>query len=209
MRKAFVVLFAAFFLLISLHVFAQQQPVDQTGSPQFVDHGAGYLPYSDPSPFGSGGMLGALARTIFALAIVLGLLYFVLWGLRKVTSNTAVSTSGNSIRVVGRIYLNQKTIIYFLRLVDELLVLGASSGNISLLTTIKDPVLIEKIENSLKGAQPYASGKLFSRFFDRSMHRFQKVLEKEDDNFDDQIQELENQIGRLKGLGRRGNSREK
>lgn len=209
MRKALVVLLAVFFLALSLHAFAQQQPVDQSGSPQFVDHGAGYLPYSDPSPFGSGGMLGALARTIFALAVVLGLLYVVLWGLRKITANTAVSATGDSIRVVGRMYLNQKNIIYFLRLLDELLVLGASSGNITLLTTIKDPILIERIENSLKGVRPYASGKLFSRFFDKSMHRFQKVLEKEDDTFDDQIQELETQIGRLKGLGRRGRSREK
>ena len=47
------------------------------------DKGAGYLPYSEPTPFGSGGFLGSVVKAIFSLAIVIGLLYATLWLIRK------------------------------------------------------------------------------------------------------------------------------
>ena len=104
-------------------------------------------------------------------------------------------------RVVGRIYLSPKVVVYFLRLLDRLLVIGASAGSISLLMTIEDEHEIAQIEEALKGA--YGSGPGFSRFFDKSMAKFQKALDREDSIFDDQLRTLNDQIGRLRGLARK------
>jgi hypothetical protein len=43
----------------------------------------------------------------------------------------------------------------------------------------------------------------FSRFFDKSLARFQKALEKDSSTFDDQLRVLNDQIGRLRGLTRK------
>lgn len=172
-------------------------------SPNGEDRGAGYLPYSDPTPLGSGGLFGAIVRTIFSLAIVLGLLYATLWLIKKLTGGSMGPFSEGPLRVVGRIYLSPKAVIYFVRIVDELLVIGANAGNISLLTTITDEHQIGQIENALKSVHAHAPGLGFSRFFDRSLARFQKVLEKEEPAFDDQLRGFNEQIGRLKGLARK------
>lgn len=215
MMKRFLIISLAVSVLFLtfLHLQAEAQETSQkeaaSESSQFVDHGAGYLPYTEPSPFGSGGMLGAIARTAFALAIVLGLLYALLWGLKRFSSSSVVAPSSESIRIVGRLYLNPKTAIYFVRVADELLLLGTSSSNVSLLTNIKDPQRIEQIEGALRGASPYASGKFFSRFFDRSMMKFQKELGDENSAFDDQIRALDGQLDRLKNIVRRRRADEK
>jgi flagellar biosynthetic protein FliO len=154
-------------------------------------------------------MVGAIARTVFALAVVLGLLYAVLWGLKRFTSNSAVAPSSESVRIIGRLYLNPKTAIYFVRVADELLLLGTSSSNVSLLTSVKDRGQIEQIEVALKSAPLYTSGKFFSRFFDRSLLKFQKELGEEDTAFDDQIRALDGQLDRLKGIVRRRRGHEK
>lgn len=172
-------------------------------SPSGEDRGAGYLPYSDPTPLGSGGFFGAIVRTIFSLAIVLGLLYATLWLIRKLMGGSMGPFSEGPLRVVGRIYLSPKAIIYFVRIMDELLVIGTNTGNISLLTTITDEHQIGKIEDALRSVQTHVPRLGFSRFFDKSLVRFQKVLEKEDSVFDDQLRGFNEQIGRLKGLARK------
>ncbi len=179
------------------HVTADNAPPDS------LDQGAGYLPYSDPVPLGSGGFFGAIIRAIFSLAIVIGLLYAVLWTIRKFTGGSAGPFSEGAVRLVGRVYLSPKVVIYFLRLADELLIIGTNTGNITLLTTIKDENQIVQIENAVKSVYTSGSGRTFSGFFDKSMSKFQKTLEKEDSIFDDQLRMLNDQIGRLRGLARK------
>ncbi|RJP14983.1 MAG: hypothetical protein C4520_20645 [Candidatus Abyssobacteria bacterium SURF_5] len=212
-RKACLVLLAVLMILIpavSTRAGAEEASPANVSPPasEPEDNGAGYLPYSEPSPFGTGGMLGSITRTIFSLVIVLGLLYVALWGLKKISANSPVTASGGSIRIVGRVYLNPKSVIHFVRLVDELLVIGTSSGNIALLSTVKDAAQIEQIESALKGSHPMASGKLFSRFFQKSLLGFQQQTQKDDPAFDDRLRALDDQIGRLKGLSRKRRSSE-
>jgi len=207
MRAISLGLFAAVLLImLSFSVTAAEEPSADESSPVSTnneDRGAGYLPYSEPSAFRSGGMAGAVARTIFSLAVVIGLLYVFLWGLKKISAGAAVTEQSESIRVVGRIYLNPKTVIHFVRLIDELIVVGTSSGNIALLTTIQDERRIEQLEAALKSGRSHASGVLFSKFFDKSLLRFQKHSQKDDLAFDDQLKAVDDQIGRLKGLARK------
>ena len=167
------------------------------------DRGAGYLPYAEPTALGSGGFFGAVIRTIISLAIVLGLLYVTLRVIRKFSVGGAGPSAEGSVRVVGRIHLSPKIVVYFLRLADELLVIGTNAGNISPLATIKDEQTISEIENDLKSALGGAPSAAFSRLFDGSMAVFQKSPEREDSIIDDQLRSLNDQIGRLKGLVRR------
>ena len=167
------------------------------------DKGAGYLPYTEPTALGSGGFFGAVIRTIFSLTIVLGMLYVTLWLIRKFSAGGTGPVAEGSVRLVGRIHLSPKIVVYFLRLADELLVIGTNAGNISPLATIKDEQTISKIENDLKSGQGGASGAAFSRLFDGSMAMFQKSPEGKDSTIDDQLSSLNDQIGRLKGLVRR------
>jgi flagellar biogenesis protein FliO len=104
---------------------------------------------------------------------------------------------------VGRIHLSPKVVVYFLRIVDQLLVVGTNAGDVSLLMTIIDEHEIAQIEDALKGAYKSGSGSTFSRLFDKSMAKFQKTLEREDSIFDDQLRSLNEQIGRLRGLARK------
>jgi hypothetical protein len=84
---------------------------------------------------------------------------------------------------------------------DRMLIIGASAGAVSLLTTVEDAHEITQIEDALKGV--HASGPGFSRFFDRSMNRFQKAMDRDESVFDEQLHNLNEQIGRLKGLARK------
>ena len=170
------------------------------------DLGAGYLPYSEPTQYGAGGLFGAIVRTIFSLALVLGLLYVTLWVIKRFSGGATGPTAAGSVHVVGRIYLSPKVVVYFLRLADELLVIGTNAGSISLLTSITDEDAISRIESDLRSDRAGAPG--FPRLFDRSLARFQKNMEGEHSMFEDQLRTLNDQIGRLKGLARRKRSDE-
>jgi len=205
MRKTTAVLMLCFLILlptISLADNNNAPPPSKnaaTSSQNVQDKGAGYLPYSDPSPFGSGGFFGAMVRAIFSLAIV----YVTLLVIKKMTARSMGTSTEGSLQVVGRMYLNPKVVIHFVKIVDELLVVGVNSGNIALLTTIKDEQRIAQIENALRSTQPHMPGVGFSRFFDKSLARFQKALERDSGTFDDQLRVLNDQIGRLRGLTRK------
>jgi flagellar biogenesis protein FliO len=187
--------------------FAQEvgretQAAEPTSQPP-EDLGAGYLPYDEPEALGTGGFFGAIVRTIFSLAFVLALLYATLWAIRRFTGGAAGPSTGGATRVVGRIYLSPKVVVYFLRLPEKLLVIGTNAGGISLLTAIDDEDAINQIENDLRGANAGVSAPRFSRLFDKSLSKFQKTVDGEDSGFDDQLSALNDQIGRLKGLARR------
>jgi flagellar biogenesis protein FliO len=172
------------------------------------EKGAGYLPYEDPAAVRPGGFFGAVLRTIFSLAVVLGLLYLTLWAIKKFTGGAAGPFAGGAVRVVGRVYLSPKSVVYFLRLPDELLVIGTNAGGIAPLTTITDEETISLIEKDLGGLHGGASGPTFSRLFDGSMAKFQKPPEAGEAGFDDQLRTLNDKIGRLKGMARRRKSDE-
>jgi len=208
MRKAIataLVLCLLVILCTPLAAFAQQndQTTADSTSQTPQDRGAGYLPYSDPAPSGGGGLFGAIVKMAFSLLIVIGLLYATLWAIRRFTGGAVGPSSTDAVRVVGRIYLSPKTVVYFLRLADELLVIGSTGASVSLLKSIEDEEVISRIESDLAGAQAQVAGPAFSRLFDKSLARFQKRPEGSDSSFDHQLRTLNDQISRLKSMARR------
>ncbi|GAB4333693.1 MAG: hypothetical protein Kow0099_05570 [Candidatus Abyssubacteria bacterium] len=192
-------------LLLTRPAISEDARSPATNSPatSSEDRGAGYLPYSEPERMGGGGLFGAIIRTILSLAVAIALLYATLWLIKKFTGATMGPPSQSSLRVVGRIYLGPKAMVYFLRLADELLVIGVNAGAISLLTTIKDENRIAEIEAALRGTHSAGANLPFSKLFDKSLSKFQSVIEKEDHGLDDQLRGIDEQISRLKGMTRK------
>jgi len=181
---------------------AANVPSDSAAQSQ-GDRGAGYLPYTEPTPMGAGGLFGAIVRVIFSLGLVLGLLYATLWLIRRFSGGVTGPATAGAVRIVGRIYLGPKIVVFFLRLADELLVIGTNAGSISLLTTITDEDAVRRIENDLRSAHVGGGVSGFAHLFDRSLAKFQKNIEGDHSLFEDQLRTLNDQIGRLKGLARK------
>jgi flagellar biogenesis protein FliO len=207
MKKPLAVTLLICLLLLSLTHSAggdnNSAPASNSPVASSDDRGAGYLPYSEPEPMGAGGLFGAIVRTIFSLAVAIALLYATLWLIKKFTGVTTGPFSESSLRIVGRIYLSPKAMVYFLRIVDQLLVIGVNAGAISLLTTIKDESRIAQIEEALRGSHATGGNLPFSRFFDKSLSKFQSGLEKGDSGFDEQLRGIDEQISRLKSMARK------
>lgn len=88
-------------------------------------------------------------KMVMTLSLVLGLIFLLFFGFKKfVLKNTAFGGGGKLIRVLNTSFLAPKKNITMVEVAGEILVLGISDQNISLLTTIREPGRIEEIKNS-------------------------------------------------------------
>ena len=86
---------------------------------------------------------------MMTLSVVLGLIYLLFFGFKKyVLKNTVFGGGGKLIQVVSTNYLAPKKNISLVEVAGEILVLGISDQNISLLTSIREPERIEDIKNA-------------------------------------------------------------
>jgi flagellar biosynthetic protein FliO len=86
-------------------------------------------------------------RMITTLSLVLGLIFLLFFGFKKyVLKNTAFG-GGKLVQVLSTNFLAPKKNIALVEVAGEILVLGVSDQNISLLTSIREPGRIEEIKN--------------------------------------------------------------
>lgn len=92
-------------------------------------------------------LLPALFKMISALAITLGIMVIAVYCFKKAINKNirGRSTDGESINVLATKYLGPKNSIMLIDVLGKILLIGIASGNISLLTEIKDSDLIEQI----------------------------------------------------------------
>ena len=103
----------------------------------------------------SAGLVSSGFKMIMTLSVVLGLIFLLFFGFKKyVLKNTVFGGGGKLIQVVSTNYLAPKKNISLVEVAGEILVLGISDQNISLLTSIREPGRIEDI----KKAQGYNAG---------------------------------------------------
>ena len=82
------------------------------------------------------------------LAVVLGIMFLVFFGFKKyVLKNTMFGGGEKLVNVLGSGFLAPKKNIVLVEVAGEVLVLGMSQDNISLLTNITDPEKIEEIKS--------------------------------------------------------------
>ena len=85
---------------------------------------------------------------VTTLSLVLGLIFLLFFGFKKyVLKNTAFG-GGKLVQVLSTNFLAPKKNIALVEVAGEILVLGVSDQNISLLTSIREPERIEEIKNT-------------------------------------------------------------
>ena len=89
-------------------------------------------------------------RTFFSLALIIGLIYFVMYVLRRTTGEGgSYLASKKMFAILGRFSLGPKKSIYLVRVGEKILVLGVGN-EINLLLVIEDGQLIKSIEYESK-----------------------------------------------------------
>ena len=87
-------------------------------------------------------------RMISMLAVVLGIMFLLFFGFKKyVLKNTLFGGGEKLVTVLGSGFLAPKKNIVLVEVAGEVLVLGMSQDNITLLTNITDPERIEEIKS--------------------------------------------------------------
>ena len=95
------------------------------------------------------GLMPSAFKMMMTLSVVLGLIYLLFFGFKKyVLKNTVFGGGGKLIQVVSTNYLAPKKNISLVEVAGEILVLGISDQNISLLTSIREPERIEDIKKA-------------------------------------------------------------
>ncbi|MBT3514849.1 MAG: flagellar biosynthetic protein FliO [Nitrospina sp.] len=94
------------------------------------------------------GLVSSSLRMVTTLLLVLGLIFLLFFGFKKyVLKNTAFG-GGKMVHILGTSFLAPKKNIALVEVAGEILVLGVSDQNISLLTSISEPRRIEEIKNA-------------------------------------------------------------
>ena len=88
-------------------------------------------------------------KMISMFALVLGLMFLIFFGFKKyVLKNTAFGGGNKLVNVLGTWFLGPKKNIALVEVAGEILVLGMSQDNITLLSSIIDEEKIEEIKNA-------------------------------------------------------------
>jgi flagellar protein FliO/FliZ len=94
-------------------------------------------------------MIPSGMKMISMFAVVLGLMFLIFFGFKKyVLKNTAFGGGNKLVNVLGTWFLGPKKNIALVEVAGEVLVLGMSQDNITLLSCIIDEEKIEEIKNS-------------------------------------------------------------
>jgi flagellar protein FliO/FliZ len=117
-----------------------------------------FLKFKEPVAPEPPSLLASGWKMFYTLAMVLALMFFIFYVFKKVVlKNSALGGNERLIKVLSSGYLGPKKTVTVVDVAGEVLVLGISDGNISLLTQIHDDERIEK----LRGGN--ALGKILSR----------------------------------------------
>ena len=109
---------------------------------------SGLLQSKDKKESNPVGLVSSGLRMITTLSLVLGLIFLLFFGFKKyVLKNTAFG-GGNLVQVLSTSFLAPKKNIALVEVAGEILVLGVSDQNISLLTSIREPRRIDEIKSA-------------------------------------------------------------
>ena len=88
-------------------------------------------------------------KMMMTLSLVLGLIFILFFGFKKyVLKNTVFGGGGKLVQVLSTNFLAPKKNIALVEVAGEILVLGVSDQNISLLTSIREPGRIDEIKKA-------------------------------------------------------------
>ena len=102
------------------------------------------------APAVGGGMAGQLAQLVLGLLLVLGLIFFLAWLLRRV-QQAGPAGKGQVIDIVGSRALGPRDRLVLVQVGGEQILLGLSPGTITALHVLKEPV---QVPSSAEQATP-------------------------------------------------------
>lgn len=109
--------------------------------------------YQDPQPQAEPNTIWTIVGLILKLGVVIGLIYLTILGLRYFGGRSRkVLLGDNIINVLEKTSLAQNRELYLVDVADKVLLLGATSTSISVLTEFTDAVAVEDLRT--KSAQP-------------------------------------------------------
>ena len=93
-------------------------------------------------------LLKVASRAFVSLIIIVLLIFVTIYLLRKVVySNKRNRFLDNTVNVIGMVPLSAKKSIYLIKIINQILVVGVTENNISLLSEINDLAVINKLES--------------------------------------------------------------
>ena len=99
----------------------------------------------------TGDMTATAVTLLGALAVLLGGLWAVLYGVRRLTARGGLAAQGRTLRVLGSTYVGVKKTVTLVEVPGAVLVLGVTPERISLLKSIEDKDLIGQMTGSDRG----------------------------------------------------------
>jgi flagellar protein FliO/FliZ len=92
--------------------------------------------------------LPSLVKMLFALALVLGLMIGAMYFIKKILhSNAPEMDRGSLIRILASRYLGPKNSILVVDIAGEVIVVGLSNSQLTMLTTISDKEALDMLRN--------------------------------------------------------------
>ncbi|MFW9269900.1 flagellar biosynthetic protein FliO [Pseudomonas sp. NR3] len=99
------------------------------------------------APASGSGMAGQLAQLVLGLLVVLGLIFFLAWMLRRV-QQAGPAGKGQVIDIVGSRALGPRDRLVLVQVGTEQILLGLSPGSITALHVLKEPVQVPVTEQA-------------------------------------------------------------
>ena len=99
------------------------------------------------APAAGSGIAGQLAQLVLGLLLVLGLIFFLAWLLRRV-QQAGPAGKGQVIDVVGTRALGPRDRLVLVQVGNEQILLGLSPGTITALHVLKEPVQVPSAEQA-------------------------------------------------------------
>jgi flagellar protein FliO/FliZ len=93
------------------------------------------------APAVSSGVAGQLTQLVFGLLLVLGLIFFLAWMLRRV-QQAGPAGKGQVIELIGSRALGPRDRLMLVQVGNEQILLGLSPGTITALHVLKEPVQV-------------------------------------------------------------------
>jgi len=153
-KTVLIVIFSIIFGLLSIYpVWADQM--------DFMNKGTS----SGPS------FISLLARLVFALVLIVGLIYASTYVLKRFSYTSKKRLGGSDIEVLQTGYIAPKKAIYMVKVQSKILVLGVTDSNINLLTELPE-LLDEKSSPKNPYSNPGDKNKSFSEMMQEMKNRF-------------------------------------
>ena len=105
------------------------------------------------APAVSSGVAGQLTQLVFGLLLVLGLIFFLAWLLRRV-QQAGPAGKGQVIELIGSRALGPRDRLMLVQVGNEQILLGLSPGTITALHVLKEPVPVPATEKATPVPSP-------------------------------------------------------